>query len=180
MSIQQNILTKKDFESIFHKHYVLLCRSALRLVQNEHTAEDLVQDVFCTLWHKKEELDIQSIEGYLYRSVYNASLNYIKNKGKFQLQELEASDILLIDQHASPEHHYQMQETQQKIHQVVAKLPEACRIIFILSRFENKSHKEIANDLNLSIKTVENQITKALRIMRQALLLLFLIFLKKF
>jgi RNA polymerase sigma-70 factor (ECF subfamily) len=180
MSLDQNILTPKGFENLFNRLYEGLCRSAFRIVQNEHTAEDIVQEVFCILWKRKEELQIDSYEGYLFRSVYNASLNTIKKRDYQAFKELEEEAYQYADISIDPEQQLQLSETQDKISKAVNNLPTACRTIFVLSRFENKSNKEIASELDLSIKTVENQMTKALRLLRQALLILLFIFQKIF
>ncbi|HYH14785.1 MAG TPA: RNA polymerase sigma-70 factor [Flavisolibacter sp.] len=178
MSIDQNILTQKGFENLFNQLYERLCRSSFRIVQNEHTAEDIVQEVFCALWKKKEELRIDSYEGYLFRSVYNASINTIKKRDFYAFKEIEEETTQFPDLSITPEEKLQLSETQLKITKVIDNLPTACRAIFVLSRFENRSNKEIANELGLSIKTVENQMTKALRLLRQALLFMLLIFQK--
>ena len=170
MSIDQNILTEKKFEELFNSLYERLCRSSYRIVQDEHAAEDIVQDVYCTLWRKKEELQIESYEGYLLRSVYNASLNTLKKKKGQELQSIEEEVFHVKDTSVNPEQRLQLAETKDTINKAIENLPTACRAIFVLSRFENRSNKEIATDLNLSIKTVENQMTKALRLIRRAVL----------
>lgn len=180
MPIDQNILTEKGFEDLFNQLYERLCRSAYRIVQNEHTAEDIVQEVFCTLWRKKEDLQIASFEGYLFRSVYNSALNTLK-KEKFQaLKQVEDETYEFPDQSETPERRLHFSETTIKVNRAIENLPAACRAIFVLSRFEKKSNKEIASELALSIKTVENQMTKALRLLRQALFFLFILFQQKF
>jgi len=180
MSLDQNILTQKGFENLFNRLYEGLCHSSYRIVQNEHTAEDIVQEIFCTLWKKKEELQIDSYENYLFRSVYNASLNAIKKRDFHAFKEIEEETFQFPDLSINPEQQLQLSETQERINKAIDNLPTACRAIFVLSRFESKSNKEIASELNLSIKTVENQMTKALRLLRQALLIMLLILQKIF
>jgi RNA polymerase sigma-70 factor, ECF subfamily len=180
MSSDQNILTQKGFETLFNRLYEGLCRSAYRIVQSKHTAEDIVQEVFCSLWKRKEELQVDSYEAYLFRSVYNASLNTIKKRDFLAFKELEEEVFQFPDVSINPEQQLQLSETQEKINNAVNNLPTACRTIFVLSRFENRSNKEIASELDLSIKTVENQMTKALRLLRQALIIMLLIFQKIF
>jgi RNA polymerase sigma-70 factor (ECF subfamily) len=174
MFTNRNILSKESFEELFNKHYEPLCRSSFRIVQNEQTAEDVVQEVYCTLWRRREEITVNSYDAYLYRSVYNASINAIRKEKSRAFEEIEENNIDLPDNYNNPENQLVLEETKSKINKAIESLPAACRTIFLLSRFENKSNKEIATDLNLSIKTVENQMTKSLRIIREALFYFFI------
>lgn len=173
MPVAENILTAKHFEELFSSLYERLCRSAYRILQNQHTAEDIVQEVFYTLWRKRMELNITSFEGYLVRSVYNASLNELKKSKAKDFTQIENEVFQLADTHSTPDQMMHLAETEEKINNTINNLPTACRAIYVLSRFENRSNKEIAAELSLSIKTVENQMTKALRLLRQALVNLF-------
>lgn len=168
------MLTPKRFEELFNEQYERLCRSSYRIVLNEQTAEDIVQDVFCTLWKKREYLQLDSPEGYLLRSVYNASLNFLKKDKASALKTLKEENLEIADYHHVPSHKVEFLETQSKLKEVIEGLPIACRAIFVLSRFENKTNKEIATELNLSVKTVENQMTKALKILRKSFLAILL------
>jgi RNA polymerase sigma-70 factor (ECF subfamily) len=174
---KEKMLDLQKFESLFQALYTPLCQSAFRLVRDQHAAEDIVQDVFCTLWRRKEELEIENFEGYLFRSVYNASLNAMKKHKDV------SSEPLIIEMNQRKEVldiHIETKETAKAIHNAIDSLPPACRNVFILSRYEGMSNKQIADTLDISVKTVENQMTKALRALRDALagvmsfLLLFL------
>ena len=166
MNGKGNILDLQKFEALFQSLYSPLCLSAYRLVQDEHTAEDIVQDVFCTLWRRKAELEIENFEGYLFRSVYNSSLNFLK---KHKALSSEAIVIEMNQKEVVHDISAETKETAARIHRAIDSLPTACRTVFILSRHEGLSNKEIAETLNISIKTVENQMTKALRTLKQAL-----------
>lgn len=127
-------------------------------------AEDLVQQAFIRLWEKRALIDIQwSLKSYLYKSVHNAALNRIRHeKVKAQYQQLNA---VLPGEEATPaaDEHPELLE---RIGTALNALPPQCRQIFELSRFESLKYREIAEQLNLSIKTVETQMGKALRLMR--------------
>jgi len=167
MLVKEIILTQTKFESLFHTLYGKLCQAAYRLVQDEHAAEDIVQEIFCTLWRRRDELNVENFEGYLFRAVHNSSLNFLKAQKNFISEE-----TIIDDKRSdfSAEQNLIQKETKSKIDTAINSLPDACRTVFILSRFEGFSNKQIAEALNISVKTVENQMTKALRTLRNALL----------
>ena len=152
-------------EVLFKKHYTFLCKAAYRIIPVSSTAEDLVQDVFLDIWRKKDNLNINtSVKAYLRRSVINKALNHLRNqKLKFDederaLEGFESKENISSD--------IEVKELQKIIDTAIERLPKKCRIVFTLSRFEEMSYKEIADQLGISKKTVENQISKALRILR--------------
>ena len=155
-------------ELLFRRYYTLVTHSVYRVVPDRNTAEDLAQEVFYDLWRKRQKLKITtSLPAYLRRAAVNKSLNYVRDrKMKFtdeeQLPEFK-SEAVTVHQKLNAE------ELQKKITEAVDSLPERCRAVFALSRFEEMSYKEIAGKLDISVKTVENQISKALGIMRTAL-----------
>lgn len=155
-------------EALFRQHYTFVCQAAYRILPDGHLVEDLAQDVFYELWKKRERLDIKtSIRAYLKRAVINKTLNYIRGQ-KMKFSDVEDHQM---DFHASvgPTDHLETEEMEKIIHAAIDKLPERCRIVFSLSRFEEMSYQEIAQQLEISPKTVENQISKALRLLRKAL-----------
>jgi len=118
---------------------------------------------------------------YLRRSVYNKSIDEIRRKSRQGGWTAEINDIDHPKEPSSVVEDLEATELQVKINEVIASLPDRCRTIFCLSRLENLSHKEIASQLDISTKTIENQITKALKIMRNQiytidLLMLFFIY----
>ncbi len=160
---------EKALEMLFHDYYEPLCQYAFSFLNDREDAEEVVQNSFVRIWEKRKEISIQtSAKAYLYRMIRNSCLNEIQHqKVKSQHQELtkmdssgmeQASDAMAI-----------RGELEQKIRFAMEKLPEQCRIVFSLSRFEELKYKEIAAQLNISVKTVENQMGKALKIMRQEL-----------
>lgn len=154
------------FEMLFKAYYQPLCRYAGGYIQDPDGAEEIVQAVFIGFWEKRKSIHIEtSFKSYLYRAVRNSCLNELKHE-KVKQSYLEGE--LVKDQaHSEPADHLTIQEElDAKIRSAIQKLPEQCRLIFTMSRFEELKYQEIADQLNLSVKTVENQMGKALRIMR--------------
>ena len=132
-------------------------------VGDPQTAENIVQDVFVKIWTNREKLFIQSSpKAYLYKAVKNKSINYLKSKyANIHFEEENA--IFNIADFFTPEHEYEIKELKNSIDTAKKKLPDKCYHIFSLSRYSSLSNKQIAQQLNISEKTVENQITIALK-----------------
>lgn len=175
----QQPLTSQLLNALFEANYTSLVRTAFRFLNNLPAAEDLVQEVFCTLWQKREELQIDSYEAYLRRAVFNRCLNALKKEKANPFTELEEETLPPLPAYTATDSALLLKETQIKIDTAINSLPTACRTVFLLNRFENLSNKEIAQELDLSLKTVENQMTKALRILKGALLHLYVLFFLK-
>ena len=160
---------EKAVTELFRRHYVYVCQSAYRIISNKTIAEDLAQDVFLGLWKRRNELEIRtSFKAYLKRAVTNKALNHIRDqKMKFTDSE-KMPEIMAKSTGAQKE--MEKAEMEQIIHRAIDRLPERCRIVFCLSRFEELSYQEIADQLEISIKTVENQISKALKFLRTELI----------
>ena len=154
------------FERLFKTHFKSLYAYALTIVKNEMVAEEMVQNVFFKIWEKKAGLNLQSPAlAYLYKSVYHESLNYLKHqKVKVAYQSHTAYQLKNQTDQASKK--VLLSELEQQINKALSELPEQCRTIFQMSRFEELKYQEIADQLGLSIKTVENQMGKALKLMR--------------
>lgn len=181
------IRNKSDFESLFRKHYSNLCSYANKYLEDLDASEEVVQEMFYKLWDKRESLNIEtSIQSYLFRAVRNASLNVIKHINiredykdyrKLEIEEEEQNfdDGVVVS------------ELEEKIRKSIDLLPVERRKVFIMSRFDGLKYKEIAEKQNISIKTVENQMGKALKFLREELseyisitILLLIDFLSKF
>lgn len=164
-AIQQG--SEVAFEQLFRLYYAPLCRYATGIVIESEDAEEIVQQVFLRVWERRTELDIKvSFKAYLYRSVHNASLNHKQR----QKNNIRFEDVPLRVVHAAEfVHEMDVKQLEKEIGKALNTLPEQCRKIFELSRFEELKYREIAELLNISIKTVENQMGKALRIMREQL-----------
>ncbi len=159
---------EKAFSMIYELHYEDLCKSSFKMLLDRTAAEDVVQEVLMEFWNKRNQIDINtSVYGYLKRSVYNRSINYIKSKSKFSDDE----NALLTHESdfSSAEEDLIGEEMHLKLSKVIQSLPEKCRFAFSLSRYEEKTYAEIADIMEISVKTVENQISKALKILRNSL-----------
>jgi len=165
-------LSKRDeaaFEQVFKTHYKNLHAYAFTILKDEDEAEEMVQQVFFKLWERSEHLSFSGpIAAYLYRAVHNESLNFIKHqkvKAGHQLQV--AYSMKNKSEQAQPR--MIRKELENKFREALNELPEQCRTVFQLSRFEDMKYKEIADKLEISVKTVENHMGKALKLLRTKL-----------
>jgi RNA polymerase sigma-70 factor (family 1) len=157
------------FERLFNDYYERLCNYANSFLDDMDESEEVVQSTFITLWEKHDTLDIHtSVKSYLYQAVHNQSLNKIKHD---RVKQSHFEFVTYQNNAEAPDAHQTMvgKELNELITLAVDSLPLQCRTVFMLSRFENFSYAEIAEQLSLSVKTVENHIGKALRIMRTQL-----------
>jgi RNA polymerase sigma-70 factor (ECF subfamily) len=158
---------EQSFELFFKNNYQRLCSYAYTFLKDTDDAEDIVQQIFVNMWEKRQTLTIEtSVMAYLMRAVRNAALNKLKHaevKERYtDVQELNPSTENVTSTVFK-------NELQKQIFHAIETLPPQCKIIFELSRYEELTYNEIARQLNLSVKTVENQMGKALRIMREQL-----------
>ncbi len=154
---------------IFRTYYPALCNYAYTFLNDRDEAEEVVQASFISIWEKRNELQIQtSLKAYLYRMVRNTCLNVIKHE-KVKKQHAQMQLVTGEPAHESPAQDVVANELEQRIQESMKVLPEQCRLIFQLSRFEELKYQEIADQLDISVKTVENQMGKALKIMREQL-----------
>jgi len=168
-SEDNSVLNESSYEELFRKWYTPLCKMIFRIIKDKDKTEDIVQEVFVKLWEKRTELKIEtSLKSYLYRASINASYNYLEKNKRYPTHTIDELTIQIPSQ-LNPENEINALELEKKINDALLLLPEACREIFILSRQEAMSYKEIAETLDISIKTVENQMGKALRIFREQL-----------
>jgi RNA polymerase sigma-70 factor, ECF subfamily len=169
---------RKSYEFLFKSYYSNLCKYARNIVHNDATAEDLVMDVFVKIWEAGSDLIISSsLSGYLYRSVHNQCMNYLsRNHMRFPELNPETIEQLITlipsDASSDPLDSITIDELRDRIEKSIMQLPEECRKIFILSRTEELSYKDIATQLGISENTVKVQVYRAL--------IKFRIFLKEF
>ena len=163
------LLNDKPEEAIslmYDKYFQFLAKVAFRILRDEAKTQDIVQNVFIDIWKKREGLEVKSsFRQYLRKAAVNKSLNILRSDKKERDEHYVIEDIQVAelgDQSSILE----TEELKQKINEAIESLPERCRLIFSLSRFESMTYKEIAEKLEISVKTVENQMTKALKIMR--------------
>jgi len=160
---------KRAFEALYKKYYQQLFAIAYRYVAQTEVAEEIVHDVFITIWNKAEQLNIQySMKSYLFKSVVNSSLNFLKKEKIAHAKQeaymavqnettindgvLEADEILL-----------------KNLEQALGMLPEKCRQVMYLSRFGKLKQQEIASQMDISVKTVKNHLTYGFQKLREHL-----------
>lgn len=156
---------QEKFEIIYKTYYKTLRNVVENVINDKDASHDVVQEVFLKLWRKRDELDlILHPKSYLFKSAINASISYLENnKQKIQLTGI---DIPVLE---NADSNLLTKELETKIQMALDKLPPKCKAIFVLSRFENMKYKDIAGILDVSEKTVENQIGIALKRMREDL-----------
>ncbi|RMD73744.1 MAG: RNA polymerase sigma-70 factor [Bacteroidetes bacterium] len=153
---------------LFAAYYEHVCLTIARLVRDPHTAEDLAQEVFFEIWKKRTQLRIRSgLRAYLSRAARNRALNHLRDRRTSwddaeELERTETGD-------PSAQQTLEGDELQAIVDAAIDALPEKCRVVFVLKRFEHMSHQEIADTLGISTKTVENHMTRALKLLRARL-----------
>ncbi len=162
-------LDKAAFEQLFREYFKPLTAFAKKYVGDIDVAKEIVHEVFINLWTKKESIDIEkAVKSYIYTSTYNRSLNYLRDNKKFERNaDLESNSINESIWNYSDQ--VETLELEEKINKTINSLPEKCREVFILSRYDGLKYHEIAEKLNISVKTVESQMSKALMVLRENL-----------
>jgi RNA polymerase sigma-70 factor (ECF subfamily) len=149
------------FEELFRSHFKGLTHFAVTYVKDGEAAREIVQEAFLNLWEKRTGIDLSKpVKSYLATSVRNRCLNYLRDNKKY------SSDLLAIENAAEQPDKMVEAEIREKIAGSIGELPEKCREIFVLSRSENLKYQEIADRLQISVKTVEAQMSKALQHLR--------------
>ena len=159
---------EKAFVILFHHYYGYLCLYATKIINDDSTAEEIVQDLFVKLWEKRDQLNIEtSLKNYLFRSVKNLCINYIQhNKTKIRYAQNVLSEIVY---NISDDSNFTEIDLSRKIDESINSLPEKRKEIFRLSRQEGLKYHEIAQKLNVSVKTVETQMSLAIKTLREKL-----------
>jgi RNA polymerase sigma-70 factor, ECF subfamily len=162
-------MNDKEFEIVFREHFTPLSNLAYTVVRNTDIAKDVVQQVFLKFWQIRDEVSIQSsVKSYLYRAVVNTSLNHIKKEKRFTSIEIQHIDTV-YGQPETPSEVLAENTVEDKVHNAIKELPPMCREVFQMSRFSDLTNKEIAEELNITVKTVEKHITKAMKMLREKL-----------
>jgi RNA polymerase sigma-70 factor (family 1) len=157
------------YREIFTRYYPGLVSFAYKILSDHHHAKDVAQNIFIRIFSRRGTITItQNIKSYLYSAVHNECLNVLKKESVTSLQYRKYSEEPL--DHDSIQDAIKQTERENKIYQAIENLPPQCRRIFVMSRLEEKKNKEIADVLGISIRTVETQISNALKYLRNALL----------
>ncbi len=160
---------EQDLARLFQLHYAELCAFARVILKDPDIAEDIVQDVFIKLWAKRAEIRFSpAIRAYLFTATKHACLNHIdKRQRRSELLNIYLEGMTAYAENVDAHIHYQ--DLQQKVAGAIDDLPPRCKEVFVLSRSHFKSHQEIADELGISIKAVEQHIGKALKSLRVSL-----------
>jgi len=160
---------KRKFEVLFREHFTGLTYFARKYTGDLDSAKEIVHSVFIRIWENRLEFDWDKpAKSYLFTSVYNRSLNYIRDSKKF----LSHDEALLSLNHSSEfiyNDSLDTAELETRIDIALKKLPEKCREVFELSRFSDKKYSEISVQLGISVKTVESHMSKALHLLKEEL-----------
>ena len=164
-------LSRSRFEALFRGEYKGMLLFAIRYVKDQEAAKEIVQEAFIGLWEKRESIDPEGpVKSYLSTSVRNRCLNYLRDNKRFDgtLLRLER---LYPDPPSEDSSAMELKELGASIREAIAELPEKCREVFELNRFEQMKYQQIADHLQISIKTVETQMSKALAHLRGRILI---------
>lgn len=154
---------KMVFEGVFRKYYQMLVAFGTSKLKDPDQAEEIVQEVFVKLWEKREGLEVSSFKSYLFSSVNNTILNYFKHQ---EVRRDHASEMKAVGDSFELEESVEYNELQEKLLGLIAEMPTARQQVFKLVKLEGKKYKEVAEELGISIKTVENQMGSALKYLR--------------
>ena len=155
-------------ELLFRTYFAPLCKFVNKMVHDQALAEDIIQETFIRIWNSRENLDTtKSIKSYLYKIAYNYTLNHLEKQKNFTMHDYSEVDKKYQSAHADEQiiNH----ELQYKAAEALNSLPVKCRAVFIMCRHENMTYQEVADAMEISVKTVENQMGKALKSLRQQL-----------
>lgn len=159
-------LSRSQFEVLFRDVYKSMLLFAIHYVKEEEAAKEIVQEAFINLWEKRESIDPErEVKSYLSSSVRNRSLNYLRDNKRYYGTLLSLGGLLPLVA-ADEDNTLEVKELSGQIHRAIDELPEKCREIFRLNRFEQMKYQQIADHLNISVKTVETQMSKALAHLR--------------
>ncbi len=155
-----------SFNELFMRYYSRLCSSILEITHDKDTAEDIVQEFYIKLWVHRNEISIkENVRSYLFTSCRNAALNFIRNENTRKKSIEKLSD----QQKPDDEDPSDMEDYLTKLETCIEQLPERSKQVFRMYKFEGRPQKEISEKLNISIKTIKNQIWKSLQYLRSCI-----------
>jgi RNA polymerase sigma-70 factor (ECF subfamily) len=175
---------------LFDKYYEPLCLFAEGIIKNHQSAEDIVEDLFVSIWLNAKNLTFySSLRNYLFKSTYNNCLKYLnklqKDKDIYEQLHYTLKDHEIIHSYTSdhPMINLLLHELESKISKIIESLPDQCKNIYKLNRFENLSYPEIAAKLNITVGTVKKQMSRAFQRFREELkdfilLIIIILFIK--
>ncbi len=161
------------FKQLFYMYSSRLCYWSYKITGNKEASEDIVQDFFIQYWERKDTLFFSpTFLSYAYRSIYNASLNYLRDNEKY----VYGYEITLSGLTEEESHSDEAEELQQHLLKAIEELPERCRKIFVMATLERKKYTEVASKFGISVNTVKVQVSKAYRILREKIVSVLFLF----
>lgn len=151
------------YEAVFRKYYQMLCAFGYSKLKDADSAEEIVQEVFVKLWEKRIDLEISNFKSYLFSSVNNTILNHFKHQA---VRREHAAEMKVVQESFSENTETEYNELEQKLHLLINEMPEARKKVFRMVKMEGLKYKETAEKLGISVKTVENQMGKALKYLK--------------
>jgi RNA polymerase sigma-70 factor (family 1) len=161
---------RKAFRALFDQYWQAMFISAKSIITDEDIAKDIVQDIWLNLWQNRKTLNVKNFEGYIFKSVNYGCIKYLRNN-KFNTIQTQAIESLQNIVASDIENQHNLEKTQLVIENSLRSLSPRCQQIFRLGKFDESSNDEIALQLGISKRSVENQISIAKRYIRQNLLL---------
>jgi RNA polymerase sigma-70 factor (ECF subfamily) len=159
-------LDEQTFETLFRDNFTGLCQFAAGYVKDTEDAREIVQDAFVSLWEKRQSIDFSKpVKSYLSTTVRNRCLNYLRDHKKFSTDLLALENLSQDTIFGQPDKLVEA-DLRDQIARAIEELPEKCREVFVLSRRHHLRYQQIADQLQISVKTVETQMSKALQHMR--------------
>lgn len=153
---------EKDFSLLYDRYKHVLYGIALSYLKDTDSSDDLIQELFLTLWNKRQDLEIQNMKAYLFQMTRNRCLDYLK--AQKHIEDIAEAEDLSHEQ--TPQQELEFKETGKRLQNLIQNLSPQCRTVFLLVRFENLKYKEVAGLLSISEKTVENHMGRALKALR--------------
>ncbi|WP_287565032.1 RNA polymerase sigma-70 factor [Parabacteroides sp.] len=159
---------ERSFRQLFELYYPALCVYAKRFIEEKETREDIVQDVFLSIWENRKNISVQvSVKNYLLTCVKNHCLNYLRQHTTESVEDLFIKNIPIYAE--NNDDFYMLTELRELLAKSISKLPEEYRHVFELNRFEGKNYREIAESMDISTRTVERYKNKAIEILKKDL-----------
>lgn len=156
-------LDSVQYKNVFDLHYEALYGYACSILMAETYADDVLQNIFIRLWQHRDSVKTETVKAYLYTSVRNECLNHLKHKG---VQAAYAKNTMVTGSESHESNRAEQKELHEQIQYLLNQLPEKCATVFYMCRQLEMSYKEVAEALGISVKTVENQMSKALKFLR--------------
>ena len=156
--------SKSWFQQVFHLHYDYIRNYLFYLSGDVDLSEDLAQDVFLQLWENRDKIKQESIRPYLFTIARNSYFKvYRKKKSDLQFK----SGYIEMTEHESPEYLMELKEFDKKLQKVISDLPDKCRTVYLMNRIDDMTYQQIAENLGVSVKAIEKQMSRALAILRR-------------